>query len=353
MKRTMIGIGTLALLGAVAWGVATRTGGGGDAKASPTPKVHTSQLERRDLVERDTFQGTLGYADAKASLARRAGTITKLAAEGTKVTRGEVLYEIDEQPTRLLYGNDPAWRTMTYGTEGKDVRQLQRNLIALGYGTSTIEVDGEFDSDTREAVEEWEEDLGMTEDGIVDLGDVEFLPGPRRVGAHKVDAGGPIGPGGEVLETTSTDPIVSLDIEAKLQYLVAEGDSVRVTMPDGKTVTGRITDVGRVAQTDGSAGEDGGESEPTIEVTIALREAGKEILDQAPVDVGVEKQRARNALAVPVAALLALAEGGYAIEVVDGSTTKLVAVETGMYAGGWVEVSGAGLDAGTEVVIAE
>jgi hypothetical protein len=56
-------------------------------------------------------------------------------------------------------------------------------------------------------------------------------------------------------------------------------------------------------------------------------------------------------LAVPANALLALLEGGYAVErVTDGGGTELVAVETGLFADGWVEVSG-DLAEGDEVVV--
>jgi hypothetical protein len=58
-----------------------------------------------------------------------------------------------------------------------------------------------------------------------------------------------------------------------------------------------------------------------------------------------------NVLAVPVGALVALAEGGYGVQVVDGSTTKYVPVQTGMFADGKVEISGAGIAAGTVVGI--
>ena len=59
-----------------------------------------------------------------------------------------------------------------------------------------------------------------------------------------------------------------------------------------------------------------------------------------------------DALTVPVTALLALVEGGYAIEVVqpDGTTT-LVAVETGMFSDGFVEITGDGLFDGLSVVV--
>jgi hypothetical protein len=54
-----------------------------------------------------------------------------------------------------------------------------------------------------------------------------------------------------------------------------------------------------------------------------------------------------------VTALVALAEGGYAVEVADGATTHLVGVDTGLFAGGNVEVTGAALREGQRVVVPE
>jgi len=44
--------------------------------------------------------------------------------------------------------------------------------------------------------------------------------------------------------------------------------------------------------------------------------------------------------------------GGYALEAVTGTGTVLIPVETGIYADGWVEVSGPGLKPGVEIVVA-
>jgi multidrug efflux pump subunit AcrA (membrane-fusion protein) len=58
---------------------------------------------------------------------------------------------------------------------------------------------------------------------------------------------------------------------------------------------------------------------------------------------------------VPVNALLALLEGGYAVEVAaEDGTTSLVGVEVGLFADGWVEITDAtdpGLEEGDEVVV--
>jgi hypothetical protein len=62
-------------------------------------------------------------------------------------------------------------------------------------------------------------------------------------------------------------------------------------------------------------------------------------------------------LTVPTSALVSLAGGGYAVEVVTGraadgtALTQLVAVDPGMFADGLVEVEGEGLEPGLEVVV--
>ena len=72
-------------------------------------------------------------------------------------------------------------------------------------------------------------------------------------------------------------------------------------------------------------------------------------LDGASVSVSIVRRKAENVLAVPVNALLALAEGGYGIEV-DG-TGELLPVETGLFADGQVQVTGDGLEPGMKVVV--
>ena len=59
---------------------------------------------------------------------------------------------------------------------------------------------------------------------------------------------------------------------------------------------------------------------------------------------------ADDVLIVPVAALLAPAEGGYAVEIVDGSSTHLVAVDVGAILDGRAEIDGDVAEGDTVVV---
>ena len=67
--------------------------------------------------------------------------------------------------------------------------------------------------------------------------------------------------------------------------------------------------------------------------------------------VSVTESVASNVLSAPITGLLALLGGGYALEVAENTGTRLVAVELGVYADNWVEISGNGLDENTLVVV--
>jgi peptidoglycan hydrolase-like protein with peptidoglycan-binding domain len=353
VRRVAAGGGVLAvaLLGA---GVAALGGGDAEAPAAAAAAVGaTATVERRDLVERDELDGTLGYADDGVLVAGAAGTITRLRAPGAVVRRGDALYWLDGEPAAyLLYGELPAWRDLGPGIEdGHDILQLERNLRALGHDPDRdMEADGEWDWATTAAVRRFQDARGLTEDGALARGEVVFRPGATRIGQAKATVGQAASPGRELAAVSGTRRRVTVDLEATRQSLAREGDSVTVELPTGRTAKGRIAAVGKVAEQ--PPGDDGGD--PTIEVTIALhgKAARGSGLDQAPVDVGFAVERRRDVLAVPVKALLARQGGGFAVEVAEaGGRRRVVEVRPGLYADGYVEVEGA-LREGETVVTA-
>jgi multidrug efflux pump subunit AcrA (membrane-fusion protein) len=254
----------------------------------------------------------------------------------------------------LMYGSVPMWRRLGASSgDGQDIRELERNLVALGYDPyRNIEIDDTWDSASTAAVKRWQEDRGLPETGAVELGQIAFLPGARRIAEPKTSPGALLQPGAEVVETTSTNRVVTVDLDADQRSLVSNSDRVIIGLPDGRSIKGTIAKVGNVAEseTDARTGE---QSDPTIPLEIRLgRGVNTGSLDQTPVDVSLEKERAKDALTVPVSALLALAQGGYAVEVVGtGGLTRLVRVELGMFADGVVQVSGKGLKQGMRVVV--
>jgi len=486
-------LGTVVVLIGVVAAVVVATGDGGEGGSAAEDAPNFSEAVRTDLVETESYDATLGTVEGDPITSQVAGTVTAAAAEGATVSQGEALFSVDGDPVVLLYGESPAYRdlgptddtvdvlvrrngTVTavvtdgavleqgdvaywidgapvvvlYGDvpayramqdlgddmEGADVLQLETALAALGYTGFTV--DEVYTGATESAVEDWQEDLGAAEDGVVDLGDVVFVPGPVTVldvtvsvgdaigdgaavltvsGATPTagddvaqleqalvalgfDAGGTLGvdgvwdsattaavrswqeeagmavdgvvdvgemvfrpgavrvsdqqappgsalaAGSPVLGITSADKVVTLELPAADQDVIVEGSTVVVQLPDGTDVAATVEAISAVATVSASGN-------PVFEVTITLDDpsvAGG--LDEAPVDVEVVADSAEDVLAVPVTALLALAEGGYAVEVdAGGGTTRLVAVDPGFFAGGLVEVTSTELQEGDRVVV--
>ncbi len=282
-----------------------------------------------------------------ATSAPIAGTVTAVAAEGSVVSEGDTLIEINEEPVVVLLGDLPMYRTLTAGVKGNDVLQLEETLVALGFGDiDGFVADGDYNGETALAVAAWQASLGQSPDGVVNLGDVYYTPTPLRIGQNLVSVGDVVGAGTPIVTTSVSDTFVTVELSTDDQDLVAVGDAVIVELPDGSTEPAVVTEIGSVVL----ANQQGG---TYFEMTVTLDDpTAAQGLDEAPVDVQVTGDRADGVLAVPVTALLALAEGGYAVEVVqsDGSVV-LVAVEPGLFADGFVEVTSSGLRAGMEVIV--
>ncbi|MGF1663689.1 MAG: HlyD family efflux transporter periplasmic adaptor subunit [Kineosporiaceae bacterium] len=313
----------------------------------------TATVTRTDLVRTETLQGALSFGDAREITATRDGVVTAAPASGDEVALGSVLHSVSAEPTVLLAGAVPAYRDLSTDTpDGLDVTQLEQALVDAGHGEG-VTVDGTFDDATADAVEAWEEALGRSDpDGVVTLGDVVFATGAARVSAVPAPVGAVVRAGDAVVEVTGSTREVDLDVEVDRAEDLATGTAVTVELPDGTETAGTVAEIGTVAEED-PADPQGGATVPVV-VTFD-DQAAAAAFTGGTVDVVLERSREEGVLAVPVTALLALAEGGYAVEVVEpGGGTRLVGVETGTFTDDLVAVTGTGeeLAEGTEVVVA-
>lgn len=477
------------VFGAVAIGLTTRSADAPEEEPV-ADAVNTAEVVVTDLVEVDTFDGTLGRvaedpitslspgiltfvaaagevldngdvmyrvdgdpvvllsgeAPPYRDIALASGTSTVMAGSGGIITaapevgdvidQGDVIYEVNGEPVIALYGDTPAYRTLqdlSTDMTGADVAQFEEALAALGYSGFTV--DDTYSDATESAVEEWQVDIGAEDDGIVDLGEVYFIPGPSivtsapevgsqvgnsqpvltlateplspgadvaqlelalislgygagltpddtftletrdavlawqadvgadtdgivdlgeiyfsssalRISEQLASIGATVGNGTPVLAITAADIVVKVDLPADDQGVVAPGDSVTVELPSNDKVAGTVDSVATVATFDQ-------QGNAVFEVVISLDDPSAAAgLDEAPVDVEIVSDSVSNVPAVPVSALIALAEGGYAVEVQqsDGSTA-LVAVEPGFYADGLVEITETQVRPGMLVVV--
>ena len=161
-----------------------------------------------------------------------------------------------------------------------------------------------------------------------------------------------------IMTTSSTKLIVTVDLDASKQSEAVVGAPVTVQLPTGDTVNGRITAVSPVAQSSGNGnsgsggggnGTSGSSGSATIPVTIKVSgRLPSRGLDQASVSVNFQQQVERNVLSLPVTALLATQGGGYAVQEAQ-APHRLIPVTPGLFAAGYVQVSGAGIYPGLAV----
>lgn len=332
-------IGFLIAAGAGAW---LWVGNASTEPASAgTGPVAATVVERGTISATASWGGTLDHGTPFTVTSPVEGTLTRLPDQGETVERGDELYRVNERPVILLYGSIPMYRSLEPGDSGVDAEQLEANLEALGY-----------EGFTGEAVREWQADIGAAATGSVSLADVVFLPEGERVDSLRAAVGDRVSPGTPILDVTGTEQVVRLAVDVDDRSWFDVDTEVTVVLPGGDEVEGTVaaTAVVEVAA-EGPGGE--GDTEPVLQVEIVVDEQAPDELVGAPVDVVVAIDEREGVLLVPVNALLALAEGGYGLEVVnDDGTTSIVAVTTGLFADGKVQVDGDGIAEGAVVGVA-
>ncbi|HCT75508.1 MAG TPA: peptidoglycan-binding protein [Micromonosporaceae bacterium] len=332
-RRTIVsgGIGAV-VLAAAAIGLSVGLPTGTPEATAETKPQKTAKVTKQNLSDTETKNGTLGYGTSTKLNNKVNGTFTWVPVAGATIERGQTLYKVDDLPVVLFYGTLPFYRPLSAGMEGADVKQFTDNLKALGYSGFTTS-----------AIKKWQKKLGLPETGVVEPGRVVFAAEPIRIATVSANVGDNAGPG-EVGTYTATKRVITTTIEVNDARLAKVKEKVRVTLPDNKVIDGTIDSVRTVIQQNQQ-----GEPVTRIEVTISLGDA-KVDFDQASVKIAFTASTRPNVLTVPVAALLALREGGYGVEVIaDGGARQIVAVTTGLFAGGRVEVSGNGISDGQTV----
>lgn len=386
----------IALGSAGVW-FATQNQTDSSAVAETTNQTTLIEAQSRDLISIEEWAGTLQAGSNASVSASTGGTVTRIAAVGDSIELGGLLAEIDGNPVVALYGTVPQFREIDIESDpGADIRQLEENLVALGFDQGgTVLVDEVFTAETEAMVERWEVALGIDlADGKVDAGQIAFIEGPSEV-LDRTSVGNQVNPGQPLLTTLTlatsgfvpfvdetdveavsdaTDAIpvdaelVDLDtgddtpavgrpvqrwesseISVELAVDVAEvdtfeiGRTVGVELPDGQIVNAEVVEVSNVARTNQNTGE------TVVDVSIRPTEPIESLFTTGPIVVQIEQGSTLGAVVVPARSLIALAEGGHAIEI-DGR--GLVGVELGSFDDGWVEVISGDVDAGEAIVVA-
>ena len=382
MSARKRGIGILAAGAVVLAAAATAYGfdGRSDGSAQPNAgELTTVEVARMTLVDYDDAVGEIGFGevvplryvaplaetppppagdgeepgeggdDAEAQPAdpvgeHRLGLVTWLPAVGSTVDRGDAVLRVDDEPVVLLFGALPLYRPLRAGMSGADVKQFEENLSALGYSGFTV--DDTFTSATATVVRRWQRDLGLRQTGSVAPGQVLYAAGPIRVAEHRIRVGDVAG--GDILGYTGSTRTVTAAVSTRrMRTEIVEGALVTVLLPDGVEVPATVV---RVGPPPADAGVSGDASTVLVEASAQDPAALDGRQGQATLRFVAEERR--DVLAVPVTALVALAEGGYGVQVVDDAgNARYVAVRTGLFARGYVEIVSGDVRAGDRVVV--
>lgn len=291
----------------------------------------TATVALATLGDDYSVDGNFVFADPTTivSAGTATGVITEIVAEATTVNRGDILWRVVGEPTVALFGPLPAHRSMGIDDVGDDVRQLEENLVALGFDPdATVTVDDTYTTNTSLMVERWQDEIGAEVTGRIETGRVVFVPGVMRTGVVAIDVGDTPTPGGVAMTVTSTDRAIKFSAAAAERDTIDVGDTVSVRLPDRTTFMAVVTDI--VIQSDGG-----------VQMTGVPGGVVDYLVDTVPVTVTWTVPLGDEVVTVPAGAILRTDSGQYFVEVRDADgTERFVVVETGRTSGATVEVTG-------------
>ncbi|BBH16921.1 peptidoglycan-binding protein [Nocardioides baekrokdamisoli] len=305
----------------------------------------TAAVVRQTLTDHQALSGVVGFGPTTPLNNQMTGTFTWLPQPGAVVGNGQQLYRVNDTPVTDMTGTMPAYRAMAADMTGPDIAQLNASLRALGYLYGNP--GDRYTAQTTAAVKAWQKAIGVEATGTVALGQVVFTPAAVRIATVTPTLGAPAAPGAPAFTTSDVAAQVTVTTDAANRRYFKIGESVTVGLPDGSSVHAKIVSIGPIVSP-----AQGSNNGPTVSAQAALTDPKVAAAFQAAtVDVTINTAEHANVLTVPVTALLALREGGYAVAVDDTTGRHLIGVSVGLIVGDTVEVSAKHLSPGMKVEV--
>jgi len=313
-----------------------------------SPRIVSVAIRRTTLAVTNTVTGTLMHRPAPWPLVgQTAGVVTSEVAVGSVCGDGSRLYSVNDAPVFLVVGSIPLWREITVGDVGPDVGEIKAVFASLTRSRQLTATDSYSAADAG-VVHLWQATHGYGEaGGSIPLG--EFLAEPTTVlvSGYQSSVGSTVAPGQPVVTVTTTqrEVVASVPLDAVSTLKLGTTAQISVGTEQAQAhVTGFAP----------AAAQQSGADPNSVEVTFAVDGTSTLDPDGTQVEVSYGTQQATNVLAVPIAALLALAEGGYGLQVVGPhGATHLVPVTVGIIddAQGLAQVSGVDIQSGLQVSV--
>jgi peptidoglycan hydrolase-like protein with peptidoglycan-binding domain len=152
-------LGAVAGAALAAWIVGSRIESPADAAArtaAPTASPILVPVEMRVLSSEVVTRGTVRYglpqpiSIGPSPLKPNSELVTTIPTRGAQFGEGALILTASGRPVFLFQGALPAYRDLSPGVAGEDVRQLKRALTRLGFNPGSL--DGPYDEETGNAV---------------------------------------------------------------------------------------------------------------------------------------------------------------------------------------------------------
>lgn len=212
------------------------------------PKPITYQVVEGSVGRSLRFVAVAEWPLIDAARTGSGGTVTSVeVTPGDTVDVGDRVYSVDLRPAVIGVGATPSFRDLGLRASGPDVAQLQTLLAELGFYDG--EVDAEYGASTRNAVRAWQATMGIDDDGIVQRGDVVWLPELpiRVVPTDALQLGAPLSAGEVVLQRVVGEPEFTIPLALEQRAMVPLSAVVRLAHSDG-VWEGRIAEAREVEE---------------------------------------------------------------------------------------------------------
>ncbi|MFJ2293993.1 peptidoglycan-binding protein [Streptomyces sp. NPDC087894] len=302
---------------------------------------------------------TLGYDIGQQPAAgtvvqQRAPLDQQMSADAGPSTAAETDQETAEPgsgPPPSARGDDAGQETGA-GNPAEDQTRAGQSLTPARQIT-VKEGDGVLTEGLMSAIKRWQKSVDIEPTGVLESSDVVVTRSAVRVSEVSAQTGDAAA--NDLLSVSATTKSVRIPVETLDLGTIKVGQKVTVMLPDGTETAGEVATIGTTIKADQEGESGAGVTRINVTVSVDDAEAVKGI-DAAPVQVRFEGEAKKGVLAVPVGALLALREGGYAVRLAGGRSAegrsaggRLVPVDTGMFARGLVEISGEDIAEGMKV----
>lgn len=308
----------------------------------PNPRTASVQtvtipIQHRTLTRQTITHAVVSDGTATTVLAGSGARVTFVPKRSGDFSEGTELLELDGAPVVLLWGQRPAWRDMSLGTVGPDVRQFQEALHRLGLRSASA--NGTWDASTTIGWRLLQKRLGSPDvHDRLQIRDIVFAPVNQVgtvAGEVAVAAGQYVSPGTEVASLFTTAARVVLDLPDGSG--LADGQTAAITSDTTEAVQ---TTVRRLPPKRNDQSETAEPNTGVWYVQIPKSAVGT-LVPGTPVVVTVTVDSThRDVFVVPQSAVSEGVDGPQVVTVRDGRNVP-IPIKLGLSVGGWVGVTGA------------